>query len=238
MNNITYGSGAAMARARDNEQARCTVMGCGIHRDGFSNLCAKHRDVQSLRGHPLATRIQPSEWKQERLEVAALYAANVGHPGLQRGREYIQGLFDHHKAGTHAPRVDAEVRRLIDHGVTPLMVLTEVAAVFTFAQRRNVRIPDTKAEEHLMSAATLRLAPRPRIVTARSGRYSSNGFPSKPSMAALSYIGKVIRSSLLPVLVSTYAAVQAKAEQQAIEEAAAYEARHAAFSITPEAFKP
>lgn len=227
-----------MARARDNEQSRCTVMGCSVHRDGFSNLCAKHRDVQSLHGHPLAKRIQPTEWKQERLEVAAMYAANVGHPGLQRGLEYVQGLFDHHKAGTQAPRVDAEVRRLITYGVAPLDVMTEVAAIFTFAQRRNARIPDVKAETHLMSSGVLRLAPRPRIVTARSARYSANGFPSKPSMAALSYLGRVIRSSLLPVLVSTYAAVQAKAEQQAIEEAAAYDARHAAFSITPEAFKP
>ncbi|KQP22894.1 hypothetical protein [Pseudorhodoferax sp. Leaf267] len=227
------GTGAAAARARElSAKQVCSVPGCGGKTSGFRKLCGHHYDMHKRRGHALAPKTDPKAWALERAEVLALFADNQNHPGILSGVSFINGLYVQHKGGTNKPGLDYEVCRLADAGVAAITVLAEVAAVALYISRKATRLPTVDSENHLISQAVLRLAPRPRNMSASALRTSKRGYPTRPSVAALNSLGATIRNTLSGLLAAIAVAATDKAEAEAKRRQATYEAHRAPFVIT------
>jgi hypothetical protein len=233
MTTHTTGTGAAAARAREiSAKHVCSVPGCGKPTVGFRRLCGHHQDMLKRRGHALAPRTDPKAWKLERAEVLDLFKRNQDHPGILSGVSFITSIFAQHAAGTAKPAVDAEVNRLAASGVQAITVLAEVAAVALWINRKSVRLPTVEAENHLISQAVLKLAKRPRNTSPAALRTCSRGYPTRPSVAALNYLGGQIRNTLSGLLATIAVAVEDQAEAEAKRQQALYAAHRAPFNLS------
>ena len=197
-----------MASARDNEALRCIVPGCGERRKGVRKLCAAHGNLHDKHGHWKARAVSPKEWACERNEVTTLLAINPDHPGLLNALDFIRSFL---QTRTGRDTIDREMKVLRAAELTPLALLTELAAAYVWTNRNPAKFPDQRATDFVLSAAVLGLVPRPRRLTPDDRAYSDNGVPVPPTPASRKFIGKTLRESLSVMLASITVAVQAHA---------------------------
>lgn len=187
-----------------NEANYCSVPGCNTHRHSLSKWCLRHFSTAERNGDPLGVTVRATQWKPYLGKVQELFTSNSDHPGLTRAISFIKTWMvsaDAH-AGTH--QWAKEVDRLHRNGVTPLQVITELAACWSYLQD-NPRVCRTdKHKEFTLSKAVLCLAPRPRRFTASNNLSCRNGYAIKAKPAALAHIGKHLTQALAALLVNVH----------------------------------
>ena len=214
-----------MAKARDNTKIRCSVPGCGKPRAAcFSVYCDNHMRVYQRHGHWNGKTVPSKSWALERNEVLAIIEVNPDHPGFASALQFIHTLL-HTTNGRRS--IDAELKRLRDAEVTPKAIFVELAACFIWMGRTTSRLPDMRAENHLLSDAVLRLAPRARTTMPDGSR----GFPSRVSIAAVNFIGKTLRDTCSLVLAESKQAVLQRAENLEKNQHAAFMAARTPFIL-------
>lgn len=159
----------------------------------------------------MARPIDPSEWAVYRKEVSTLFAANDSHAGLVGAVAYVRSLMDRAAANERAFKGAEVLDRLRRDGVTPLEVLTEVAAVWCLLQFRPATLPTQRAIDFALSRAVISLRPLPKRVS-----YTAKGeqtYSVKPRTSALAFLGRHLREVLGPFLANVWAFVSAREER-------------------------
>src|SRR5690348_14230254 len=116
----------------------CSEPGCGRSRAPRGRYCRSH--AKRLNRYGIASgKPIPRAWLLHFGEQAGrVLAANPNHPGLVQATAELQQLLDDAREALADGRpVDPATRhlaRLAAHGVTPLHILTMVAAVILFDQ--------------------------------------------------------------------------------------------------------
>jgi hypothetical protein len=220
------------ALVRANETNYCNIPGCQSHRHSLSKWCLRHLSTYERNGDPQGAPVRPQQWKTYRNKVHELVSANGDHPGLAQAVRFIQQWMESASAnedqGTWAP----EMARLMRAGVTPLQVITELAAAWSYLQDYPRVCRSESHRTFTLSKAVLGLAPRPRRFTAKDNMLGGNGYAIKAKPAALVYIGRHLTQALAPLLVNIHQSIQTEQDRAS----QAVEALRAPFQVAPQAF--
>lgn len=213
--------------ARQNEMYTCTVPGCQDHRTGMRRMCRDHLRTDRRYGHPNGNPLKPSTFARERALVVDLLSKNTDHAALTHGLRWLTAWCTEATTSERAFAGADEVARLIRHGVTPLAILAEVAAVDIWLNNNPRALPDDRAEDFAVSRAVFMLAPRPRRQSgwrpARPGGRAPEPwtYAPVPKPGALAFVGHHLRRrALTPLLVVIASAVQARAREEEAQRAA------------------
>lgn len=192
----------------------CALPGCSERRSKLANYCASHALRAARFGHPNALPVPPSRYVTERLEVAALVAANQNHPAVVAARSYLEGWMQTAAVDESAFKGAEQIARLVRNGVTATEVLLEVAALWSHSSTHGGLLPDDRARDVAISRAVFRLCPLPRRQTYRSSSANHN-YALRPRASALAYVGRHLREVLAVTLVNIHSAVTARHERAA-----------------------
>lgn len=214
--------GSIRPKLARNESEQCDIQRCERRRHGLTRLCAMHRSRRRRFGHAEARMILPRDYMQERREVAALFKANPEHAGLLSALAFIREWLDASAQGDKQQPGFAHVARLDRRGVTPMIILLEVSAVWLHVDR--YQKPDDVRLDFSLALAMLRLAPRDFV---RGYQYPSGErrYYRDAGHGDRAAIGDYLRSSLAPLFVRVVVACrerEARAQQQHAAEQAAF----------------
>lgn len=213
------------ALRRANETDYCSIPGCHEHRYSLSKWCQRHLSTYQRNGDPLGLPVRPQQWKHYRAKVEALLASNGDHQGLAHAVRFVQQWMNQadqldREVGLKAPMAwAAEVARLKRAGVSPLQVISELAAAWSYLEDHPRVCRSDSHRTFTLSKAILSMAPRPRKVTALSNLNGTNGYALKAKPAALKHISSYLVESLAPLLVNIHQNIQD--EKQAAQQAVA-----------------
>lgn len=188
-----------------NEQKCCDAPGCTMPRDGINRWCRTHLRTVRRYGHPEAGPLRPNQWAEERRQVRTLLEANEAHQGLQQALHMLKLWMAKATADDRAYPGAEEVARIARHGASPLDVLVEVCALWSWLQGNPRAIPQGGPEgdrsvDFAISRAVFGLAPRPRRVSWASP--NSVPYSPKARSSALAHVGQHLRQTLAPFLVN------------------------------------
>lgn len=219
---------------RLNEAHQCSVRGCGQHRSSLSRWCSRHAATAERQGDPLARPVRRAEWAPYRAALRSLYVQHQAtHAGLQRALEWLSAWMAEAVARDGEYQWATEVARVSRHGITPLDVLTEVAACWAYLQQNPRAATSDTHRDFTLSKSVCGLCPRPRTVTTAARLKASSGYAKQPHKAALAYIGPAIVRTLGPLLVQSLRALQTQDEQARAQ----VELLRQPFPITNQAFE-
>ncbi|MBE0547775.1 MAG: hypothetical protein IH627_09005 [Rubrivivax sp.] len=200
-----------------NALRQCNAPGCALPRDHINAWCRRHLDWARRLGHPSAKPYRASVWKKERQEVAAVFDAHPDHPGLLQVLGWLGDWMAKAAQSDQAFRGAREIARVSRHGVTPLQVLTEVAAFTVWEQANQHAFPDQRSRDFGMSRAVFGMAPRMRrACTPKGSKFGTWGQPTtgprsyavRPLPSGLAFVGKHLREVLAPLLANITQAVE------------------------------
>ena len=196
-----------------NRSRPCRHTGCREFRTALSPFCDRHARAVERHGHPEGRAINPKEYAVERQQVAAFLAKHAAHEGLQSSLKWLQRWMDSATLGTERFPAASELRQAAEHGVTPLQILTESAALFLYSRNRPAALPDDVRLDWAVGIRVLTLAPRQR----RFGRL--HGKPRHYSKdigkVARRSVGQRIRLTLAPLFTNIVRGIdEEQAEQQ------------------------
>lgn len=210
-----------------NAKHRCRTPGCHVPRYRLDAWCLKHGRRAKAYGHPLAIPLQTRQWKPQRKEVEAILKANPMHPGLVQAMSLLQQWMQRAALNPQAYKGAEQVYRLVSHGVTPLDVIREAAALYLWSRdnpgQASSAWPDDTAADFALARAVFRLAPTPRRVLRSkvgiAGDWklkldSDNSYQPKPRPSSLREVGKYLRQLLAPLVVGLSVAVQQSRAQK------------------------
>jgi len=213
---------SAYAIISKNEMLPCKVPSCSNHRYRLSPFCSSHYTKHISFGDAQGQALSPKLWDWERQHLRQLFQENQHHhPGLIHTLQFLdawmkQATTEDNKLALSGRTVPPEpvkwcpeIARLVRHGVTPLDLLVELAACWSWLQRFPHRAPSDRAVWFALSRAVFSLAPRPvrasRSVAAQNHpQPSRRGNAVKPVPKALEQVGKHLSGSLAPLLVNAY----------------------------------
>lgn len=198
-------------------------------RKGMSAWCRNHNDRAARFGHPLAPALRPGTWKVERTEVTKVFTAHPHHPGLMQALQWLQEWQARALESDHEFKGAREVARITRHGVTPLQILTELAAVVVWEAGSPHVLPDDRSRDFAASRAIFALAPRHRrALRVRGSPHGSWGrspsgrasYSVPPRTSSLAYVGRHLRRLFAPLLANVLAAVELNRRLKADKDAA------------------
>jgi hypothetical protein len=134
--------------------------------------------------------------------VRALLETNSGHPMVTHAQAFIQQWLSQAAAmdGRRGCAWATEVARLGRHGVNPLDLMTELAAVHVALKDKPGAVQGKQHRDFAISRALCLLAPRPRTVTLEARAKGTSGYAKKPLPSALRHIGPHLQQALAPLL--------------------------------------
>lgn len=207
-------------------KARAAALGnrpCAIHRcpqrnNGLSPWCGKHRQRAQSYGHPEGRRIWPRDYRGELAAVVALFEANAEHAGLRTATGWVAEWMQQSTFGDKAQPGYQHMRRLSDHGVTPLDVLIECSAVWLYAMRNPRTLPDDARLTFALAVAVIGLAP---LECVRGYRHPTGMVPfyRRARSRVRQAIGEHLRSHLARLFVNVVRGVEQ--QEQQVREASA-----------------
>lgn len=185
---------------------KCAAKGCTRPRPGLAPLCSSHQLRKSRYGHELGRSIQKKDYREELKEVSNFLEQYRDHPAVISALTFFQNWID------QAAKDEAEVGkaifgRLYRQGIQPLDLLTEVSAVWMFAERHPYQLPDDLRLSYCLARNAARLAGLER----RS--YGQSTGMRHPKPTELKTTGEHIRQSLARFFVNLSVALNAKADQ-------------------------
>lgn len=147
------------ARAARNQKEQCVILGCFKNRTGLANYCAKHKKRIVQYGHPEGRTIHKMWYKREKEEVSKLIAVNIDeHVQLNSCIDAVHRLllcpYGHFPKDLTA----MQIQRIKEAGVTAEDIVTEVAAVWLFAERYPGMLPLDERLTYQIGRSVLKLA--------------------------------------------------------------------------------
>jgi hypothetical protein len=136
--------------------------------------------------------------------VHDLLSSNLDHVGLVRALKFIEGWLLSAVAQAGQAAWADDVARLHRAGITPLQVVSELAACWSYLQDHPRACLSDSHRTFTLSKAVLGLTPRPRRFSARDNREGRNGSAIKSKPAALKYIGSHLVQVLSALLVNVH----------------------------------
>jgi hypothetical protein len=205
------------AKIASNSSRPCRHGGCSGRRKALSPYCRLHAVRVERYGHPDGKPINPKEYAVERARVADFLERHASHEGLINALKWLQKWLD------AARRADAatlgsenvpgarELRQVAEHGVTPLQLLTEAAALFMYSQHQR-GLPDDDRLTWAIGVRVLTMAPRERRYGMLHGkpRYWSRSV----GKVARREVGRRIRTTLAPLLVNIVQGIEAERSEK------------------------
>jgi hypothetical protein len=201
--NASFQSKAAM-----NRGLTCRVAGCYIPRKAISPFCSTHAKANERYGSPLGRAIRPKEYRVERQLVENFLAKHCEHEGVQNVIQWLRKWLDEANRGEEVPG-RREIQRLASTGVTPLLILTEAAAVYLYSHWSPARsalhkLPDDERLTFAMGIRVLALAPRnrrygklrgkPRMVCEPLGKVDRRAVGQRIRMNAIGLLSNIARA--------------------------------------------
>jgi hypothetical protein len=151
---------AGFKRKKAQNMAKlCRVAGGGEHRRGISPFCAHHSRAVLRHGHPEGRYLPPESFEAERQRVDAFLKKHEAHPGLVSSLSWLQSWLDQAHTGEAVP-AQHDIQRLAMHGVKPLAMLTEAAALWLLSRSDPRRLVDDVRLTYAIGFHVLALAPR------------------------------------------------------------------------------
>lgn len=212
------------ARVKARRFTKCEIDGCPRFVHGVSRWCVSHGMRAERHGHPLGRAIRKSETQPYARVVERFIRANANHPALALVFEELNTLLaegaQRAAASNGRPRcddwrwkLDCELQRVHQHGVTGREVFKEVGALWFLARSFPKELPPLSRQFHFATArAALGLAPRP-------GRWSPDGRTKRStqrfSTPVLEHLGRSLTTSLAGVLRSAEIAFDQHASELA-----------------------
>lgn len=190
----------------------CQADGCPAFRRSVSRYCAAHENNAQRYGGPEARVITYAETRQYEALMDRWLKVQAGHPVLVSAYAELQRLIDNSTAYTlphHLRRLDyhsrlqRELRRLSEGGVSGAEVFRAVATVFLFASSQ----PRTLAPlslPHRFATARRVLSLRARYRHATKGGEHVN----RLSSLVLDNLGRDLIRLLYPVLVAVASSIE------------------------------
>lgn len=204
-----------------NERLWCAVDGCAGHRFSLQKYCCTHSERVKRTGDPRGHAPDPRKWNWERAAVNDLFKANPNHPGMVRALAYLTTwTTTATQEATHGNHWQMEVARVMRHGTSPMDILVEVCAGWSYLQRGPHRAPSDRAVKFWLGHAVLKLAPRPVRMSARAKATGGKGYPKRPHWRSLEDTGTHLLALLAPLLVAVHTAIHSQADsaQEAIAD--------------------
>jgi hypothetical protein len=196
--------------AAANVRRPCRLSGCSFGRVAFSPFCRSHAARVERYGHPEGRPIDPKEYAFERQSVEKLLATHSEHEGVKSAVQWLQRWLDAAQRGEDVPG-GRDFARLAAHGVLPLSILVESAALFLLAHWSPRRLPDDDRLTFAIGVRALCLAPRERRYGTLNGK--SRYFSRSIGKVARREVGRRIRLNLGPLLVNVSENIDAEREQ-------------------------
>jgi hypothetical protein len=187
---------------RQNIAHQCNVHRCTAQRVNISPYCARHYAAVCRNGHPTAAPVPESLWRPYRPRVRALLDANPDHPMVTHVQAFLRQWLSQAAAldGRRGCAWAGEVARLGRHGVSPLDLMTELAAVHVALREHPEATQGALHRDFAASKAICQLAPRPRTVTLEARAKGTHGYAKKPLPSALRHIAPHLQQALAPLL--------------------------------------
>ena len=182
------------ARSRANQRLTCSVPGCGKHRQGVGRFCNTHLQTYKRTGHPLGRRLTKSELATDRKAVGKLIASHMTHPGILAALEWLAAWLTDASEGRAVPAARQDFHRLNAAGVTPLAILTEAAAIWSYYRRAGRALDDGLPLTVTLGTGILHLAPREKRSCYRNPEKMSK--PVNITAKNRKDVGNVIRQTI------------------------------------------
>lgn len=185
----------------------CSVPGCDGLRSGVTQYCGRHHHPATLYGHPLGRAIPRKEYAKEVNEVTALLASNPDHPGLTAVLRWLNEWMSQAVTGD-APCGNEMFSHMQQQGLSALEILTEICAVWVYAQRNPHRLPDDMRLTYALARNPVRLGMFQQV-TRRNGRKMTK----HPKAVEMRESGKRIRHTLALFLINILDSLKRREEQ-------------------------
>lgn len=177
----------------------CSVPGCTRTRKTISPYCAYHSKRYNGRGHPTQPSILPRDYDVELHQVNTLVLNNMKHPGIQAGIEFFHAWLTYADTGEKRVPQRALMKAVLESGVTPAALLSEVAAIVLLSHLRPDKLIQGKPTLYAYARAIIRHSGQ--LQTAVSP--SSGAKRRKPvSGGVVKEIGTYIHDNLNPLLLN------------------------------------
>jgi hypothetical protein len=141
-----------MRKRAENALRKCAVDYCNRKRFGLSHYCARHRADEYRNGHIYHGAIRRGEYRTELAEVHEFLAVNLNHRGIRKALDWLSWAIT---ASFGASARREPLRRVCrwwrEANVTPLDLLTELAAVFMFVQRNKHHKERFRTQRYIMT---------------------------------------------------------------------------------------
>lgn len=162
-------------------------------------------------GHPDGRLIRPKEYESESHEIAEFLKQHSNHAGVVAALSWIDqwqhmSISDDPNEACKQPAGIDTMNRLRAHGVAPLEILTEAAALWLYSYRFPAKLMDDKRLTYAISRAIYNKAPAHK----RQSWTSANVFRQRMSADEKNGIGGRIRDTLGLLILNIISTIHAR----------------------------
>lgn len=176
---------------------------CTRRRLKWGRFCRHHARKLNRYGHVLGKPIPRASLTTLATQAAQVLKANLSHPGYQLAAQELSNLLDQARdavlAGASVDGPTQEYARLANAGVTPLYILSMIAAVGIFDDANPGFLRDTKAYRFAVARAVVSL-------TSKAGEITGS--------RTLETIGRRLLSLYVPLISKVVAAIRERQERE------------------------
>ena len=171
-----------------NEQKKCDVANCFMHRRKVSKHCRKHAKVQALYGHPSGRSISKKEYLGEQHEAERFLKKFADHKAVLAGITFFESWLRQAQEGKKVAGINV-LKRMLDSGVTGRDCLHIVLAIWLYSRRQHSKLPDDTRLTFAFSYAFVALCNKGKRAGVKRGRVAAKTSERRR-------IGEVIREKL------------------------------------------
>jgi hypothetical protein len=163
-----------LERAEDNHKLKCSVDGCGNHRDKISRFCINHCLAHSLYGDPLGKTVELKTLKPYIERVASILKLNPDHPGIELTNQFFKARHDAHIAGTDF-KFSWEYCQIYET-LTLKEIISRVGGIYLLREEdeRNHHFPTERAVHHGIYYILTTKLPKPPAALQRKPNAGGN----------------------------------------------------------------
>lgn len=199
---------AMLKMAESNKTLPCPVNGCTNKRTGVSRYCSAHRKRKVRYGDVNGRPINKSEYQRELLEVREFFIKHEGHPALNSGVYFFQSWMTKAAAGDASVGLKT-MGKLYREGVSARECLEEVVAIWVYAMRKPMAIPDDLRLTYTLARNLIRMG-KFNSKTSSGG----NNYTQSPNPNELKAVGEYLRHSLARFVLNVNHALKAEHEAE------------------------
>lgn len=173
---------------------------------GRSVYCSKHKSALNRFGHPEGRPIRFVEYEREFEEVSLLFRRNKDHKALKAACEWLEEFVTDAEKGVH-PFGNGDIARVREKGSAYIDILTELSAIWVFAQRYPKALEDDIRLTVALGIVFFKYSKREYLPVKRANSKTKVRHNPVPKSVRI-YVGKKIRQDLGGFLFNVYSAVE------------------------------